>query len=82
MTINFCISATELYSGTMIAKSPHTGNPTQPTAPPTPTHRSDLPSHYFQMERARMMSEKRTLAALESLSVPMTMRIAQDSNWA
>ena len=37
---------------------------------------------HFQMERARTISEKRTFAALESLSVPMTIRIAQDSNWA
>ena len=41
-----------------------------------------LTPNYFQMDRARMMSEKRTFAAFESLSVPMTMRIAQDSNWA
>ena len=41
-----------------------------------------LCTSYFQMEMARMMSEKRTFAALESFSVPITMRIAQDSNWA
>ena len=37
---------------------------------------------HFQMEMARMMSEKRTFAALASCSVPITMRIAQDSNCA
>ena len=41
-----------------------------------------LCTNYFQMEMARMISENLTFAALESVSVPITMRIAQDSNWA
>ena len=51
-------------------------------SPPQSDCRTVLWTNYFQMEMARMMSEKRTLAALESFSVPITMRIAQDSNWA
>ena len=50
--------------------------------PPRSHCRTVLRTNYFQMEIARMMSEKRTFAALESFSVPITMRIAQDSNWA
>ena len=37
---------------------------------------------YFQMEIARTTSEKRFFAAVASCSVPMTMRMAQASNWA
>ena len=37
---------------------------------------------HFQIESARTMSENRTFAASESLSVPITIRMAQDSNWA
>ena len=44
--------------------------------------RTVLRANYFQMEMARMMSENLTFAAFESFSVPITMRIAQDSNWA
>ncbi len=57
----------------------------EPPAAPTSIRRllqDCVTKRYFQMERARTMSEKRTLAAFESLSVPITMRIAQDSNWA
>lgn len=43
---------------------------------------SDRSPPHFQMEMARMTSEKRTFAALASCSVPITMRIAQDSNCA
>ena len=39
-------------------------------------------THHFQIEMARMTSEKRTFAAAESFSVPSTMRIAHDSNSA